>query len=180
MNQPIITIFIDMDGTIARFYEHANCLEAMYEPGFFLHLNEYEQMIILIKELLNNPNIRIIFLSAVPSINPVGIEEKRQWLTKKFPNTEKYETIFCATPANKATEATNFLKRELSKNDYLLDDYSFNLRGWEAAGGTGIKCVNEVQDLPDANSWQGPRVGAENPWYETLERLQTLFQISLL
>ena len=180
MQQPIITLFIDMDGTIARFYQHANCLEAMYEPGFFLHLNRYEQMIILIKELMNNPNIRIIFHSAVPPESLFGIEEKRQWLVITFPNTDKYETLFCATPANKPEEATKFLNRNLSKNDYLIDDYSFNLRSWEAAGGTGIKCVNEIQDLPDANSWQGARIGAENPWYETLERLQNLFQISLI
>ena len=180
MKKPTITLFMDMDGTIARFYEHANCLEAMYESNFFLQLNSYSDMIILIKELLNNPNIRLIFHSAVPPENKTGIEEKRQWLKRKFPNTEQYETIFCASPANKPKEATTFLNRQLTKQDYLIDDYSHNLRTWEAAGGSGIKCVNEVQDLPDATSWQGPRIGAENPWYETIVKLQKIFDIPLL
>ena len=31
-------IFVDMDGTVARFYEADDCLERMYEVGFFANL----------------------------------------------------------------------------------------------------------------------------------------------
>ena len=44
-------IFIDMDGTIARFYEADDCLEKMYEPGFFKDLKPYKKAIKLINKL---------------------------------------------------------------------------------------------------------------------------------
>ena len=35
-------IWFDMDGTLAKFYEHNDCLERMYEKGYFMGLNAYK------------------------------------------------------------------------------------------------------------------------------------------
>ena len=44
-------IFVDMDGTIARFYEADDCLEKMYEIGFFANLRPYAKMIKTLEKL---------------------------------------------------------------------------------------------------------------------------------
>ena len=31
-------IFLDMDGTLAKFYDKKNCIEKMYEENFFISL----------------------------------------------------------------------------------------------------------------------------------------------
>ena len=35
-------IFVDMDGTLAKFYYHKKCLEKMYEREYFLRLKPYK------------------------------------------------------------------------------------------------------------------------------------------
>ena len=49
-------LLIDMDGTLARFYDQAKCIEKMYEPGFFSGLYPYENMIEAVKLLLKREN----------------------------------------------------------------------------------------------------------------------------
>ena len=39
--QKTINLFVDMDGTIAKFYYKKNCLEKMYEQGYFAKLPLY-------------------------------------------------------------------------------------------------------------------------------------------
>ena len=56
-------IFVDMDGTIARFYEAEDCLERMCETGFFANLRPYEKMIKML-EKLNEKGYEIFILSA--------------------------------------------------------------------------------------------------------------------
>ena len=52
-NSRKIRVYADMDGTIARFYEHANCLEMMYSPRFFRELNPYKNVIEGLRMLQN-------------------------------------------------------------------------------------------------------------------------------
>ena len=179
MQPNIIYVFIDMDGTLARFHEHANWIEAMCENGFFYNLRPYEQMVLAVQEIIPHPNIQVIFHSSAPTENPNAIKEKEQWLEKHFPRTQDYDKIIRFLPCNKAEEAIKYLNRPLTEYDFLWDDYSANLRDWVAHGGTGIKCVNEIQDLPDASSWSGYRVGAENPWYEIVDKLQHILNIEI-
>ena len=56
-------IFVDMDGTVARFYEADDCLEKMYEKGFFANLRPYQKMIKML-EKLNEKGYEIYILSA--------------------------------------------------------------------------------------------------------------------
>lgn len=51
------------------------------------------------------------------------------------------------------------LKREITKFDVLLDDYTPNLENWQKAGGTAVKVVNEINsssnDFPCISvAWQ--------------------------
>ena len=153
-------LFVDMDGTIARFYEMKNYLDRMYEPGCFISLNPYVEMVKAIARIIENHEIRVIFHTAYPDGNPSAADEKLEWIKKVF-KLEKFEYIIVKTPSNKALEAEKYLGRQLTKADFLIDDYTVNLRNWEKFGGSGIKCVNEIQDRADVNSYDGPRINAE-------------------
>lgn len=167
------TLFIDMDGTIARFYDSPNCLKQMYEKGYFEHLKAYDQMVIAVRQIITNTNIRVIFHSAYPQENRYADKEKLKWLAKMF--TEgKYETVMVAIPADKVKAAEEHLGRKLTKSDFLIDDYTHNLRTWEHGGGSGIKCVNEIQNKADFSSYNGPRIRPTDNaqfLYNTLTRL---------
>ena len=82
-NSRKIRVYADMDGTIAKFYEHANCLEMMYSPRFFRELNPYKNVIEGLRMLqdLDEMDVEIHILSAVHiSVKSQTIEEKRDWL----------------------------------------------------------------------------------------------------
>lgn len=153
-------LFVDMDGTIARFYEMKNYLDRMYEPGCFISLNPYTEMVKAIARIIEKKEIRVIFHTAYPDGNPSAADEKLEWIKKVF-KLKKFEYIIVKTPSNKALEAEKYLGRQLTKSDFLIDDYTVNLRNWEKFGGSGIKCVNEIQDKADVNSYDGPRINAE-------------------
>lgn len=168
-------LFVDMDGTVARFYEHSNCLEAMYESGFFRCLNAYPVMAAVIKACIIHPDIRVIFHSTVPKGSEFGAEDKAVWLSELFFDTPDYEVILRYSPSNKAFAAQEWLGRELTDHDILFDDYSKNLREWGACGGSCIKCVNEIQDAPDANSWQGIRISVDEDVLSIEQKLYAVF-----
>ena len=50
----------------------------------------------------------------------------------------------------KPQAAADLLKRHISSEDILIDDFNGNLRTWRNAGGTAIKWLN---GLNDPNSW---------------------------
>lgn len=45
-----IRIFVDMDGTLARFHDENLYLERMFEKGFFRDLKPFENAVSAIKE----------------------------------------------------------------------------------------------------------------------------------
>ena len=50
------------------------------------------------------------------------------------------------------------LHRRLSRADILIDDHTPNLHRWEAAGGTGIKWLNQVNG--NNGRFEGARLGS--------------------
>lgn len=67
-------IYIDMDGTIARFHDENLYLERMFEKGFFRDLKPFENAVAAIEKLVNDSTAEIYILSA--TLNSCSLDEK--------------------------------------------------------------------------------------------------------
>lgn len=160
----MVRLFIDMDGTLARFYQKAKCLEKYVEPGFFIGLKPYENVVDAIKLIAaKKPETDIVFLSASPAS---GAKEKNLWIKIYFPEFATKENVYYVFPdvgCNKSRIAEETFGKQIGKNDVLLDDYSKNLIEWTEAGGTAIKLINEVNARGWNNhNWAGASVGYDS------------------
>lgn len=73
-----IRIFVDMDGTIARFHDENLYLERMFEKGFFRDLKPFSNAVDAIKRIIDNhPNVDVYVLSATIT-TPYCLEEKKR------------------------------------------------------------------------------------------------------
>ena len=87
-------LFIDLDGTVARFYDASpNYLEEMYEKGYFRNLQPYENMTEGIKLFMEqHKDVEVFALSAKVNGEPPYCEaEKQEWLDEYLP-----ENIGCS------------------------------------------------------------------------------------
>lgn len=135
-------LFLDMDGTVAMIYEdREGFMEKLFEDGFFRNLKPYKNMVEAIK-LLVASGVEVTILSAYPRIE--AVREKKEWVAEYLGNLPE---IFLPEGENKGEYLENKLGEPLTKNDFLVDDYSKNLIEWENAGGTGIKFVNEINAI---------------------------------
>ena len=142
-------IFLDMDGTLARFNVR-NALERFEnERGFFANLFAYKG-IENINEMVKNGNVYII--SASP--NMYADIDKKTWLKKYIPNLKSENILLCRNGENKAKFIENKLGIKIDKTCFLLDDYTKNLVEWEQVGGTGIKRITRVSDN-STKKWKG-------------------------
>lgn len=114
-------IFLDLDGTLARFNVR-NALERFAtEKGFFANLKAYKN-IEDINEMAKCGNVYII--SASP--NEQADIDKIAWVSHYLPNINLLTNVFiCRCGENKA----DYLKAKGIdiKNTCLLDDYTKNL-----------------------------------------------------
>ena len=150
-------LFIDMDGTLARFYDQAKCVEKMMEPGFFLNLQPYEATVNAVKLLCARDDLRLFVLSTVDG--DAARNDKRIWIAEKI--GPELPCLFCASGQSKADYVRDSFGG-LTEDDYLLDDYSRNLVEWESAGGRGIKFVNEL----NCRGWNGLNYGGHRIFYD--------------
>jgi len=166
--------FFDMDGVLARFYEHAGCHEKFLDEGFFFGLRPYESMIHALRLLHRRSDIRVYVLSSVP--NEAAASEKSGWLTVQLPD----ETIGCFFPRN-GTNKAEYIKSffpNFSKDDILFDDYSTNLVEWEEAGGTGVKVLNEFNGRGlNGTNFAGRTISTDFNGEETYEKICKMFNL---
>lgn len=142
-------IFLDLDGTLARF-NVPNALNRFdKEEGFFANLKAYKG-IEVVNELAKNNNLFII--SASP--NEQADKDKMTWLKKYLPNINVENITICRIGENKAKIIQNKYNFEINNNCYLLDDYTKNLNEWESLGGLGIKRLTSVSDN-STKKWKG-------------------------
>lgn len=134
-------IFLDMDGTIAKFNVRNALDRFATEKGFFAKLGAYKG-IEKINELCKNGNIYII--SASPNFQ--ADKDKLTWISKFLPNLDIENVCFCRLGENKAKIIEQCFDIKIDKNCYLLDDYTKNLTEWESVGGVGIKRLTTVSD----------------------------------
>lgn len=141
-------IFLDLDGTLAKF-NVKNALQRFdKEIGFFAKLGAYKG-IEEINKMAKQGNVYII--SASP--NEQADKDKMTWIEKYLNNIPKANRLICRVGENKA----EYLKTkgiQIDKNCYLLDDYTKNLTEWETVGGVGIKRITKVADN-STKKWKG-------------------------
>ena len=157
----MIKLFVDLDGTVARF-NVKNALERFdKEKGFFSKLLAYKGIEVL-NELATKGNVYVI--SASP--NEQADNDKMIWLEKYLPNVPKANITLCRLGQNKAQIIENKYSMKINNKCLLLDDYTKNLVEWESFGGKGIKRLTTISDN-SRGLWKG----------ETLKHLKELAQI---
>lgn len=145
-------LFIDLDGTVAKFNVR-NALERFdKEKGFFAKLGAYVN-IEVINELAKSNQVFVI--SASP--NAQADSDKLLWLSQYLPNIKSENITLCRLGENKAKIIEDKYKITIDDNCYLLDDYSKNLFEWCACGGRGIKRLTSVADN-STGKWQGLQI----------------------
>lgn len=142
-------IFLDLDGTLAKFNVRNALKRFDNEKGFFAKLGAYKN-IEKINEMAKNGNVYII--SASP--NTQADIDKISWICKYLPDLPMENICFCRLGVNKAQEIEKVLEIKIDKNCYLLDDYTKNLTEWESVGGVGIKRLTTVSDN-SRKLWKG-------------------------
>ena len=142
-------IFLDLDGTLAKFNVRNALKRFDNEKGFFAKLGAYKN-IEYINEMAKKGNVYII--SASPNI--YADIDKKIWIQKYLPNIPKQNIVLCRLGINKAKHIENKLNIKIDKTCILLDDYTKNLIEWENAGGVGIKRLTSVSDN-SRKLWKG-------------------------
>ena len=140
----MIKLFLDLDGTLAKFNSKKNALQRFdNEKGFFSSLKPYKN-IEVINQLATCGNVEVYVISATP--NEQADQDKMIWI-KTYLNQIKQENIcFCRLNENKAKVIKDKLNIEIDKECILLDDYTKNLVEWKNLNGIGIKRLTSKAD----------------------------------
>ena len=142
-------IFLDLDGTCAKFNVKNALKRFDNEVGFFANLGAYVG-IDFINELAKRGNVYII--SASP--NQQADSDKMIWIDKYLNNIPVENITLCRVGENKAEIIQNKYNMEINEDCFLLDDYTKNLTEWENYGGTGIKRLTSCADN-SRGLWKG-------------------------
>ena len=98
-----IRIFVDMDGTLARFHDENLYLERMFEKGFFAGLKPFDNAVEAIKHIIDNyPNVDVYVLSAAIT-TPYCLAEKNKWLDCVVERSYQFSRIISRSPSTKPT-----------------------------------------------------------------------------
>ena len=142
-------IFLDLDGTLAKFNVPNALNRFVIEKGFFAKLGAYKG-IEKINEMAAAGNLYII--SASP--NEQADIDKIEWICKYLPNINLLTNVLICRCGDNKAEYLKSKGLQIDKNSYLLDDYTKNLIEWESAGGIGIKRITSVADN-SRGLWKG-------------------------
>lgn len=142
-------LFLDLDGTIAKF-NVKNALERFdKEKGFFANLGAYKGVECVNQLALTN---EVYIISASP--NEQADKDKMIWINKHLNNIKQDNITICRIGENKANVIQKKYNIVINENCLLLDDYTKNLVEWETFGGKGIKRITKVADN-STKKWQG-------------------------
>ena len=159
-------LFLDMDGTLAKFNSKKNALERFdKEKDFFTNLKPFVN-IDTINQLVENNIVEIFIISASP--NEQADIDKLKWINTYLPKVKKQNICFCRIGQNKAKIIKDKLNIEIDNNCYLLDDYTKNLIEWNNCKGIGIKRLTSLADN-SRKIWKGLSI-------KNLNQLTTLFE----
>ena len=163
-------LFVDMDGTIARFYSNNKYEEAMFEPGFFKNLRPYRKVILGLKMFAKkHPDVPLFVLSAC--ITDLSVAEKDEWIDAHFEIIPRERRIYMRVGEKKS----NFVPNGISCADYLLDDYTKNVVEWTDDGGKGIKIQNEINCKN--GTWKGAKISSYDSPARFCDHLEKLLGV---
>lgn len=164
-------LFVDMDGTLAVW--NNVYLEQLYEPGYFRNLPPLDRMIQKVTAFQQRGEAEVFILSAYLPDSPYALKEKREWLDQYLPSVDAAHRLFIPCGENKGHSVPGHIR----STDFLLDDYTKNLREWTAAGGTGIKLLNGINSTQ--NTWLkngGLYISYEEPLHVTVANLSHIIE----
>lgn len=149
-------LFVDMDGTLAEFRK-MDTLEKLYEEGYFRNLRPFPAMVEAIQNLQRkHSGLEIFILSSVLADSPYALHEKNAWLNEYLPGIDEGHRIF--PPCG--TDKKEYVPGNMTEADFLLDDYTKNLRAWGNPQ-TGIKVLNGINGIH--GTWHGNTVSVYQP-----------------
>lgn len=163
-----INLFVDMDGTIAKFYYKKNCLEKMYEKGYFANLPFYSMAMRLNDFAEKDTCVKVFILSACID-SEYCEQEKVEWLLKYMSNIKPQNFIFTQVGESKVLKAKEKVEDFDECINILLDDYTLNLEMWQAHNPLcmGIKFLNGINNT--TKTWKGEKI-------KTFGQLETILQ----
>ena len=148
----MINLFLDLDGTLAKFNNKRNALKRFdNEIGFFANLKPYKY-IEFVNELANSKEVNVYVISATP--NDQADQDKLVWIEKYLNNIKKENICFSRIGENKAKVIKDKLNITIDNNCLLLDDYTKNLIEWQNLNGIGIKRITSKADN-SRKLWKG-------------------------
>ena len=164
-----INLFCDMDGTLAKFYYKKNCLEKMYEQGYFENLPLYAIAKHINDFASKDTCVNVYILSAC--VNSKYCEsEKVAWLLRNMPNIAPTNFIFTRVGESKVKIAQGLVENFNESTNILLDDYTLNLDIWEKTDNCiGVKFLNGINDT--TKTWQGAKVKTFKQLEEIIQQL---------
>lgn len=140
----MLKLFLDLDGTLAKFNSKKNALKRFdNEKGFFSSLKPYKN-IEVINELATYGNVEVYVISATP--NEQADQDKMIWIKTYLKQIKQENICFCRLNENKAKVIKDKLNIEIDKKCILLDDYTKNLIEWKNLNGIGIKRLTSKAD----------------------------------
>lgn len=162
-------LFVDLDGTCAEWrnielkvesYEDKEKVMSklnrlLLSPGYFLSLSPYRNVCKAVDNLAKEREVYILSCAIYKDGVPNPESEKRQWIKEFLPHVPEDHIIIVPDGKDK----TKFIEGGVQAFDVLLDDYSKNLRDFEAAGGVGVKLLNDVNE--SKGSWRGSAVSKD-------------------
>lgn len=159
-------LFVDMDGTLAVFSPVMQ-IETLYEKGYFESLPPQKNVLEAVKLIIRNePEIEVNILSAFLTDSPYALDEKNAWLDKYLPEISRDKRIFLPCGSDKAQYVEN-----LRESDYLLDDYTQNLKSWEPPA-RGIKLLTDINNTK--GSWESDRIRFDKPGEQIAEDIVSI------
>lgn len=160
-------LFLDMDGTLAKFHDEVDCLERMWEKNFFKNLKPFPKMIEAVKLLkINYPELEIFILSAaIDGEPPYCQKEKNLWIDRYLPFIDKDHRIYTKIGHPKS----EYIPGDIQPTDVLYDDYTENLLLWD---GDPVKCRNNINCKGLIGpSWNGDIISNDESPYQITRKL---------
>ena len=170
------SFYIDMDGVLMKYdkeaYTGENPIWLQKNAHYFRDLPPDRKALEFIDRLWEKCRYtgdEVFILTTLPMNSAMFNEhfhDKMLPLNKWVSYIDIEHILISVTAKNEAVEYIR--DHKLTQNDVLIDDYNKNLASWQNAGGTAVKYCNGIND---PNSWNGPKITADDPVYLMFHKL---------